>query len=215
MALFTFGSFTNPGRQEPSYAFVNTVLRLKKAFGASFDSYYLTARKNDWYFSGVQGCNSLEASFAEIERAMASYDATMFLGNSMGGYAAMLFGAPLKADAILAFSPQTRFDSAFCEQIGESRWRDAYIEMRAQHDVEAMALHSRWPNTYDGSVDIHFGAGCGQDKEYAAQLSGMSGVSLVPHEGLDHDLVHDLRATKTLDEIIWNGLQNLDTKSAK
>jgi hypothetical protein len=209
VALFTFGSYTNPGRTEPSYAFVNTVLRVKKAFGASFDAYYLRARKNDWYFSGAQGFDSLAMSLEGIGRVALRYRFTMFLGNSMGGYAAMLFGLPLRANAILAFSPQTRFDQPFCEQIGERRWREAYDAMRGEFEVDALALRCRWPDSVETDVEVHYGGGCKADEEYAMQLRALPGISLVGHEGLNHDLVHDLRKTGLLERIIHEKINNI------
>lgn len=209
IALITFGSFTNPGRTEPSYAFVNTVLRVKKSYGAAFDAYYLRARQNDWYFSGAQGFDSIEASLEKLQELVGRYRRTMFLGNSMGGYAAMLFGLPLRTNAILAFSPQTRFDLAFCDQIGEKRWREAYDEMRHAHDVDTMALRYRWLRQVEAKIEVHYGIDCSTDGEYAEQLRELPGVSIIAHDGCNHDLVHDLRKTGQLEQIIYENLANL------
>jgi len=211
IALFTFGSYTNPRRSEPSYAFVNTVLRIRKYHRASFDVYYFRSKKNDWYFSGIDGCDSLSASLEEVERLAQRYERTMFLGNSMGGYAAILFGLPAVANAVLAFSPQTRFDLAFCADIRESRWREAYDAMRSNYDVDAMALRNRWPGLFSGDVEIHFGAKCAADERYAAQLDGLSGATPVGHEGCSHDLVHDLRASGKLEQIIYDKILQLQS----
>lgn len=213
IALFTFGSFTNPGRTEPSYAFVNTVLRVKKIFGEKFDAYYLKARMNDWYFSGAQGTQSLQSSLDALSDVVKRYRRTIFLGNSMGGYAAMLFGLPLGADAILAFSPQTRFDLEFCDAIGETRWREAYDAMRAGHDADAMSMRHRWPKLSDAAVSVHYGINCKTDCRYAAELDGLPGVTTIGHPGCDHDLVNELRANGQLEQIIRDALSDIRSHS--
>jgi pimeloyl-ACP methyl ester carboxylesterase len=60
-----------------------------------------------------------------IEQARRSTGAERLvcLGNSMGGFGALLFGSMLNADAILAFCPQTTIDPAVTSALGDDRWR--------------------------------------------------------------------------------------------
>jgi hypothetical protein len=46
------------------------------------------------------------------------------IGNSMGGFGALLFGARLGADAILSFAPQTAIEPAVTNVLGDHRWRE-------------------------------------------------------------------------------------------
>lgn len=56
------------------------------------------------------------------ERAGASR--LVCIGNSMGGFAALYFGARLDADAILAFSAQAAIDPSVTERLGDRRWAE-------------------------------------------------------------------------------------------
>lgn len=46
------------------------------------------------------------------------------IGNSMGGFGALMFGSLLQADAVLAFCPQTVIDTEGTDSIGDRRWSD-------------------------------------------------------------------------------------------
>lgn len=212
VALITFGSFTNPGRSEPSYAFMNTVLRMKRKRGLSFDAYYFKARANDWYFSGTEGQPSLEHSVDIVSAVRNKYDEALFLGNSMGAYGALLFGLAVSATAVLAFSPQTRFDEPFCRNIGERRWRDEFAAMAADRDVEIMSIRNRWPEDCRTKVGVFAGELNQQDLAYCLDLQGLPGFTLHRYADSGHDLVHDLRATGALEEIILKELMSTNDK---
>ncbi len=177
-ALITFGSFTNPGRTEPSYAFMNTVLRLKRTRGLLLDAYYFKARENDWYFSGTEGQPSLEQSLIAIRDMRQKYDKVLFLGNSMGGYGALLFGLDASATAILSFSPQTRFDSEFYDAIRERRWREEFSSMRTVRDPYSMAIKARWPAVCCSRVKAFVGELQAQDMAYCEDMQGLPGFEL-------------------------------------
>lgn len=205
-ALFTFGSFTNPGRTEPSYAFVNTILRMRRTRGIVCDAYYFKAKANDWYLSGFNGSDSFEHSVAELSQLVAGYDRVVFMGNSMGGFAALAFGLKLNTGLILAFSPQTRFDQKFCAEIGEKRWKLEFEQMRRDHAVEKMAVSSLWPEPCAAKAHLFVGGSCSQDLAYLADLGLRPGLQSTVFEESGHDLVHDLRSSGQLEEIIYGTL---------
>ncbi len=62
----------------------------------------------------------------EIRQAAARCGARRLvcIGNSMGGFGALLFGARLGADAILGFAPQTAIDPAITDALGDRRWTE-------------------------------------------------------------------------------------------
>lgn len=211
-ALITFGSFTNPGRSEPSYAFVNTVLRIKKTKKIKFDSYYLRSKSNDWYMSGFSGAESFLDSCEQIAKICAGYDHAIFLGNSMGGYGACVFGIIVQASLILAFSPQTRFDKHFSEKIGEKRWLNEFSAMRQTHPVDNRAVRAVWPAENGTQARVYVGSECPQDVAYANELIGLKKAQIVSVPASGHDLVHDLRATGRLEEIIHGGIMEVEAR---
>ncbi|WP_070155921.1 hypothetical protein [Sphingobium phenoxybenzoativorans] len=204
VALLTFGSRTNANRTEPSYAFMNTILRMKRMRNVPCSVYYFKAKKNDWYFGGVEGQDDFDSSVQYIQSISKKFRKTIFLGNSMGGYAALIFGLLSEGSSILAFSAQTRFDAQFCDEIREKRWQDEYAAMREARDVKSMAVLEYMKNNPEADVNLFTGAKNSQDLAYCSEIAHYPNVRLFRFEESDHDLVHDLRSSGKLEEIIYD-----------
>jgi len=73
-----------------------------------YDKYFLIDKEQCWYHSGISGITSNIPETVEYLREKSSkYDNVYFIGNSAGGYAAILFGSLLNVTKVLAFQPQT------------------------------------------------------------------------------------------------------------
>lgn len=73
------------------------------------DALLFNIPKNDWYMNGVpleNGSPSMEQTLALIRGVAAGYDEIFFLGGSMGGYAALLYGSKFAGAEILAMGPE-------------------------------------------------------------------------------------------------------------
>jgi len=203
--VVTFGSFHNEGRVAPAYAFMKTVLAIRQAGEVRFDAAYVLAHRNDWYFSGAKHLgDTFDDTLRSLRTILASYDGALFLGNSMGAYAALAFGLLAPADRVLAFSPQTRFDAEFCSRIGEHRWSAARAAMQHNHavsDFAVTALASR-PGCPHPVSNVYVGARQAEDVAYAQELDGIEGLVVHRMDHFDHDLVHTLRASGDLERIV-------------
>ena len=60
----------------------------------------------------------------QAAREQAGASRLVCIGNSMGGFGALYFGARLDADAILAFAAQTAIDPAVARGLGDDRWAE-------------------------------------------------------------------------------------------
>ncbi len=82
---------------------------------------YVRDTAQRWY---QYGAAEIDAVLAQIRAAAAEAGAARLvcIGNSMGGFGALYFGARLKADAILAVAPQTAIDPEVTEGLGDHRW---------------------------------------------------------------------------------------------
>jgi hypothetical protein len=77
-----------------------------------------------WYqYSGAEISTSIERIRAAVKETGAVR--VICLGNSMGGYGALLFGALCNADAIVSFAPQSAIDPAILHELGDTRF-DAF-----------------------------------------------------------------------------------------
>lgn len=75
-----------------------------------FDKVFIRDLNQAWYHKGVDSqINSLSALIEQLEGLIkeGNYDKVIFIGNSMGGYAAIMLGYLMKINHVIAFSPQT------------------------------------------------------------------------------------------------------------
>ncbi len=99
--------------------------KLEAWSGKPINRILLRDRRNLWYLQGVEG---LGGSVAEVVKKLQLLIAAMqpgalwCIGESMGGYAAILHGLLLQAERIVAFGTLSTFDAAFAEQYGDRRW---------------------------------------------------------------------------------------------
>jgi len=208
--IVTFASFTNPGRDKPNPALFNTVERLRRR-GYDFDARYLFPHRNDWYFSGVLGLDhSFHGSAARIRALIQDYDRTIFVGNSMGGYAAIAFGWLSGADLVIAFSPQTRFGVEDHRAIKEHRWSEAFAEMRKAFNVKQFDLPDALAGVNNSRtvMRVFCGAECRQDVAYAEKLSALPSCEIQMVNGSGHDCAYDLRERGELDLIFEAALSS-------
>ena len=206
--VLTFGSFTNPGRSEPSYAFMQTCLRVQARKTVAFDVAYFKARENDWYFSGIEGLGLDHSSAVSALKSISqSYDRVICIGNSMGAYGTLVFGGAISADAVLAFSPKTRSDAVFRATISDKRWNDAIAHLLKTCNSEAHSVSSMWAslgaprsaNVIVGGLDV-------RDQAYAEDVAGLPFVKVQIFAQSGHDLVHSLRESGVLDQMILDSV---------
>lgn len=80
---------------------------LEKTFPL-YDKIYCRDEKVKWYNHGLTGLTAnVNQTLKLLNDKIAGYKRVIFVGASMGGYAALLFGSILKVDAVVAFRPQT------------------------------------------------------------------------------------------------------------
>lgn len=73
-----------------------------------YDKLYCRDEKVKWYNHGLTGLTSnIDETTEFLRHKIEGYRYVIFVGASMGGYAAILFGSILNVDAVVAFRPQT------------------------------------------------------------------------------------------------------------
>jgi hypothetical protein len=126
--LITFGGLARaPGLGPvPPFEFVNA--------SASFavKKLFLRDHRRSWYHRGVVGLGGdLDSVTSRLRELIAESGAerTVALGNSSGGYAALMFGDLLALSEVHTFSPQTFIDPRLREELGDARWDDSVQEL--------------------------------------------------------------------------------------
>jgi hypothetical protein len=154
-----------------------------------------------WYHRGLPGYGDDLMSLRDplqaiVERSGATR--TVFVGVSAGGYAALLFGSLLGADAVLAFGPQTTIDMDTLHSLGDRRWDDHLRPLR-----RAQLLDPDWLDLQRlpaGPARVYFDDTLDSDRRHAERLAGKTRLYRFGTGG--HVLVRHLRDRGVLPRIL-------------
>jgi len=140
-----------------------------------------------WY---QYDAGALEALEARIRRSAEQAGAARLvcIGNSMGGFGALLFGARLGADAILSFVPQTAIDPAVTDALGDHRWQ-AYQARIPSYPFGDLALR---PPAAARTIVCH-GADDELDSAHADRLAAVWPIERIAVASARHDAAAQLR----------------------
>jgi pimeloyl-ACP methyl ester carboxylesterase len=140
----------------------------KSLDGSSFDIYYVIDKERRWY----NGC--YDAVVSTINRSLAArrIDESVTLGNSMGGFGAVLFaGAFDRCRRAVAFSPQSSVSPAIAPF--EDRWREWTQHIAHWHVPDAIPCMKR-----DIEYVLFFGAADPRDQRHADRFAAGAGATL-------------------------------------
>ncbi|MGI9482303.1 MAG: hypothetical protein ACR2OR_08095 [Hyphomicrobiales bacterium] len=165
---------------------------------------YLRDHAQTWYHDGVRGAGASMADVTSyLKDLMGGYRKTIFAGNSMGGFAALYFGAHAGANKILAFAPQTFIGPARRLRHGDFRW---YRQLSETHLRHGLRLHVfDIANLNLENAEIYAGADSRLDCIHAERLSGTGAqITIVPET--KHGLVRDLKKSGELVRIFTSAI---------
>jgi hypothetical protein len=184
------------------------------AAGIGTSKIFVRDLEQAWYHFGLPGLSRDIEGTAKLLRNEVTRLApgrVIMCGNSMGGYAAILFGHLLEVDEVHAFCPQT-FIGRFRRMIfRDKRWAE---QMRRLHssgemqrdysDLRRLVL-ARTGNK--PIIHIHFSLTNRLDKRHALRMGNLDSVILHGYaEKMGHKLVRSLRDSGRLREIITGAL---------
>ncbi len=206
--LISFGGIKG-FRVIPPFEFFNLTQALpaKKIFVRDFSQ--------SWYQAGLPGlADSVEGIAAYLREQIKAQGTKrlVLLGNSMGGYAALLFGALLDADVVLAFAPQTYLGLGRRLQTGDLRWfkqlRRAEKNCKTPLFLDLRAFLGSLPPRR-GSYHLYYSRNEIWDYFHARHLRGTF-VQLHESRGSGHRLVRDLRDSGQLQQILVEALREVE-----
>lgn len=169
--------------------------------GFEVNKVYLRDLNQSWYHLPVKGLyNGVADLTGLIQKQSESIRPTKVItcGNSMGGYAALLFGALLNVDEVLAFSAQTNI-SALNLTRNPQQLRRVHQMGEADYFDLSKVLKQKLANT---SYRVYFDVNGQLDVFHARQIESLSNVSLHPAQGGGHNLVRELRDKGQLSRIL-------------
>lgn len=166
-----------------------------------------------WYHRGLlEEAPSIEAT-AELLRQMIEEQRVKRLvvaGTSMGGYAALLFGALLGADTVLAFCPQTIIDPRRLEEMEDLRWTEYLGQLLDAGHLEPrwLDLRTQLPTSRRAKThfDVFFDPASRLDLQHAERISGIEGVELHRYRGGEHLITRTMRDSGELTRVLRGAL---------
>ena len=154
---------------------------------------------------------------ARRAREWLSSTRTVFLGHSMGGFAAILFGATLGADRVLAFSPQTFVSPLLRVRHRDNRWARQILRMYARHGLARRSYNLRSVlkrTNRAGRIDLFHGDGSRFDTAHVAHLADLPGVAVTVVPGARHGAVKHLRESGALERVLKDAAAAADASGA-
>jgi acetyl esterase/lipase len=154
-----------------------------------------------WYHRGVRGVGPDIASVAEHLRTLtAGQGEIVMVGNSAGGYGALLFGALLGCE-VHAFAPQTFIDPALRKAHDDRRWENSVRALGDHMDTGYSDLRGVVAAS-NGRFHVYYPSSDRIDAIHAERLRGLPQVTLhATHYGA-HGLVRALRSSGWLERFV-------------
>ena len=179
--IISFAVFPAPGGKS-AFDFVRATnpLQVQKLF--------LRDPNMMWYQKGTPGVGNDVPAVVEYVRGVivrGGVTRVVMIGNSGGGFSAILFGALVGADEIHAFNPPTKLleesDTSCPEQLNqlaaERGLTSPYLDLR-----RVLREHLQ-PKT---KIYIHYSRGDGRDKRHARYLVEFPNVQLIQYPFVSH-----------------------------
>lgn len=176
------------------------------------DKIYMRDFYQAWYQKGVdENISSIEEIRNYLENIIASnkYKNVCFIGNSMGGYAALLFGNLLNINRVICFAPQTFIDTDNRSEHNDTRWTEQLIAVydnpakkTEYFDIKDVLKKNQCRTQFT----IFYSPQSILDKCHAERLSDIQNVELVAVNEGGHEVVKAIRNSGELHKIIESAL---------
>jgi len=168
---------------------------------------YLRDLGQSWYHSGLMGISrniDETASFLRGKIDESGAQKVVVFGNSMGGYAAILFGTLINADVVHAFSPQTIISDA---RHLRNKEQIKYVHAKYAHQYFDLRKVMKSADNL-GEFNLYYDCEDELDRRHCKHLKKLQNIVLHPYSGGGHDLIKLLKDSGELREIVVSSINN-------
>jgi hypothetical protein len=214
---FAFVDWNDP----PRFDFFGRTKKLEKQLGVRFNRLLVRDLQNSWYHRGVPGLGTHVDEVAGTLRSLIRSirpSRVMTIGQSMGGYAAILFGMLLRADRIVAFGPLSHLDPQEAVLYGDLRFLPVMQRLQLDPPESAYLDLPRLGEAldYQGHLHVIYGTYPGNDDGLSGNLDAMHAfrlarllkVTLHPYPAAEHPVVDWLVRNQQIDDLLERLLVN-------
>ncbi|NRR92003.1 hypothetical protein HSX10_10540 [Winogradskyella undariae] len=205
--LVSFGGIKQ-GMGIPIYEFYNVF----KDIGC--DKVYIKDVNQAWYHKGVnREIDDIKKLKELLQKIIikGAYEKVIFIGNSMGGYGAILFGALLNVDSVIAFSPQTFIGKINRFWYRDHRWKKelskVYLDNFSQKKYYNLKKSLK-REIFNPKIEIFYSLNDKLDSLHAERLKNQFNIKLVPYLKGNHNLIKVLRDDGELINIIRKSINS-------
>lgn len=163
-----------------------------------------------WYHRGLGSAGKTiaeAAAFIRGEVAAERIERVVMFGNSMGGYAAILFGCLVGAQEVHAFSPQTFISPWKLIRRRDFRWKydvwRAYLSREPSTFYDLRTALAAAPGV---RVHLHYSTASTLDTVHARNLESFANVTLMAYPEGGHRLIQHLKQTGALADLLERAL---------
>lgn len=169
-----------------------------------------------WYTNGIKGITKTPLETIQYLKGLIEKygkDRCVFIGNSAGGYAALLYGQVLGVSEVHAFSPQTFIDSWHRLMYWDRRWKKEIAQLNPASS-EYFDLKKTF-KANEGTTVLHYlywDVNHRLDNIHATRLKG-SKIHYMKYNSGGHAIIKRLRNTGELDDLLSKALKKPITKN--
>lgn len=220
--VITFGFYAATGPAE--FEFLGRLRELERVSGRAINKLLVRDPSMRWYLGGIDGIgHDVASTVAGLREQVDGLrpSAVITVGQSMGAYGAILYGALLGADKVVSFGSLSCFDRRLWSIIDDNRWAPVLealersaLDLADHADLPSMLARQTGPQP---DIDLLFGlspgagaeagAAIGHDGAHALRFAAQPGVTILPVLHSQHPVVEHFRShgvlTAVLDQRIF------------
>lgn len=200
--LVSFGGISQ-GLGIPVFEFFNSISDIQ------CDKVFLRDYNQAWYQKGIDSdLNHIDKVTDYLQDIIVKnkYDKICFLGNSMGGYAAILFGSIIDVDTVISFAPQTSIDRFYRLVNRDFRWfkqiRRVHASKSKRKDFFDLKKHLEMNNSYNTDINIYYSPTDVLDRKHAERMKAQKNITLHQIDKGGHAVVKVVRDNGELKSLI-------------
>jgi len=191
MPIFEFKNFLTENFEDFNFIFIRDLKQAWYTRGMDFKDLNITTKNIN------ENIKTLNNIIGKQENSK-----VIFLGNSMGGFASILYGVLLNVDCILSFSPQTFINSKKRKKYNDTRWAKQINSIHSKiSDHKYFDLMNLNKLNYTSSIKLFVGSQSKLDNIHADNIKELNNVHISVEKG-GHSVIRGIKNNGKLYKII-------------